>query len=114
MKKIGILGLFLLPCLLFGSSEGSGINSSDVAFMVFCASLVLLMTPALAMFYAGMVRSKNVLSTLMNCFVVIGILSIQWVLLGYSIAFGGDIGGGFLGNFDYLGLSGVGDRKSVV
>ncbi|WP_258443628.1 ammonium transporter [Helicobacter sp. 16-1353] len=81
--------------------------------MLFCASLVLLMTPALAMFYSGMVRSKNVLNTIMNCFIVIAVLSIQWVLLGYTLAFGSDIGGGILGSLEYFALENIGNDGAI-
>jgi len=69
--------------------------------------MVMLMTPGLALFYGGMVRSKNVLSTLLQSFICLGVVSIIWVLYGYSLAFGPDVGG-FIGNLDFAGLAGVG------
>ncbi len=71
----------------------SAINTGDTAWLLVCCSLVLLMTPALALFYGGMVRRKNVLSTLTLSFVFMALIGVQWVLYGYSLAFGKDIGG---------------------
>lgn len=73
------------------------INSS---FIVLCTLLVLLMTPSLAMFYSGMVKSKNTLNTIMNCFIVFGVITLQWIVLGYTLSFGADLGFGFVGNLD--------------
>lgn len=83
------------------------INTGDTAFVLISAALVMLMTPALALFYGGMVRRKNVMSTMMQSFIVIGLISIQWVLCGYSLAFGPDKGG-IIGGLEWLGLRGVG------
>ncbi|MBF0225811.1 MAG: ammonium transporter [Desulfobacterales bacterium] len=82
------------------------INSGDTAFMLIATALVMFMTPGLALFYGGLVRSKNVLSTILHSFISLGIVSIIWVIYGYSMAFGPDIGG-FIGNFDWLFLNGV-------
>ena len=82
-------------------------NSGDTAFMLIATAMVMLMTPGLALFYGGMVRSKNVLSTLLQSFICLGVVSIIWVLYGYSLAFGPDVGG-FVGNLDFAGLAGVG------
>jgi ammonium transporter, Amt family len=82
-------------------------NSGDTAFMLVSAALVMLMTPGLALFYGGMVRSKNVLGTIMQNFILLGVISVLWALYGYSLAFGPDVGH-FIGNLDYLGLHGVG------
>ena len=82
------------------------INSGDTAWVLASSALVLLMTPGLAFFYGGMVRKKNVLSVLMQCFVIICLVSIQWVICGYSLAF--HPGKGFWGGFEWLGLNGVG------
>ncbi len=82
-------------------------NSGDTAFMLVSAALVMLMTPGLALFYGGMVRSKNVLGTIMQNFILLGVISILWAVYGYSLAFGPDVGH-FIGNLDYIGLSGVG------
>ena len=69
----------------------------------------MLMTPGLGLFYGGMVRRKNVLATFQQSFIMLGVLGLQWVLFGYSLAFGPDAGGlGLIGNLDYVGLRGVG------
>ena len=83
-------------------------NSGDTAWMLTSSALVLFMTPGLAFFYGGMVRAKNVLGMLMKNYVAMGIVTITWIFVGYTLAFGPDMGGGFLGGFDYLGLKGVG------
>ncbi|MCB2185716.1 MAG: ammonium transporter [Deltaproteobacteria bacterium] len=86
----------------------SPIDTGDTAWILTSSALVLLMTPGLAFFYGGMVRKKNVLSTLNLSFIMMGLISLQWVLWGYSLAFGDDLGGGLLGNFKYLFFHGVG------
>jgi Amt family ammonium transporter len=83
------------------------IDTGDTAWMLTSAALVLLMTPGLALFYGGMVRTKNVLGTIMHSFIIIAIVSMQWVLFGYSLAFGPDIGG-IIGSLSWFGLNGVG------
>lgn len=82
-------------------------DSGDTAFMLIATAMVMLMTPGLALFYSGLVRSKNVLSTTMQSFVCLGVISVIWVLYGYSLAFGPDIGH-FVGNLDFAGLRNVG------
>jgi len=82
-------------------------NPADTAFVLVSAALVVLMTPGLALFYGGMVRSKNILATLMENFIMLGVVGVVWALWGYSLAFGPDVGS-FIGNLDYLGLMGVG------
>ena len=81
-------------------------NSGDTAWVLISAALVLLMTPGLAFFYGGMVRRKNVLSVLMQCFIIICVLSVWWVLFGYSLSFAPSRG--FWGGLKWLGLNGVG------
>jgi ammonium transporter, Amt family len=83
------------------------ISSGDTAWMLIATAMVMVMTPGLALFYGGMVRSKNVLGTMMQSFMCLGIVSIIWVLYGYSLAFGPDVGG-LIGSLKYLGLAGVG------
>jgi ammonium transporter, Amt family len=83
-------------------------NSADTAWILVATALVLLMTPGLALFYGGMVRGKNVLSTFMHSFFAMGIMTIQWVVVGYSLSFAPDLGGGLLGGFDHVLLEGVG------
>ncbi len=86
----------------------NAINAGDTAWIIVSSALVLLMTPALAFFYGGMVRKKNILSTLNLSFIMIGLISVQWVLYGYTLAFGKDAGGlGIVGGLNYLGFNGV-------
>ena len=82
-------------------------DPGSIAWLLVSSALVLFMTPGLALFYGGMVRSKNVLSMLMNNFFTISIVTVIWVVIGYSLAFGADLGGGFLGGFDFLGFEGL-------
>ncbi len=88
-----------------------GINTGDTAWILVCCSLVLLMTPGLAFFYGGMVRKKNLLSTLTLSYVFMALIGVQWLLYGYSLAFGHDIGG-FIGGLNYLGFNNVGITPS--
>lgn len=86
---------------------GPSFDTGDTAWMLTSTALVLMMTiPGLFLFYGGLVRSKNVLSTIMHSFFCAALISVTWVLYGYSLAFGPDIGG-FIGGFDYVGLNGV-------
>ncbi len=80
------------------------IDTGDTAWVLAASALVLFMTPGLALFYGGMVRAKNVLAMLMQNFFAMGIVTVLWVLFGYSLAFGGAGTGGWLGNFDFVGL----------
>lgn len=128
MKKYGMFGRAGLLCGLFGvaamfAGNGYGqdvveaavsavvppavINTGDTAWMLISTALVFLMIPGLAFFYGGLVRKKNVLSILMQCFVVICLITLQWVLFGYSLAFGPDVKG-WIGNLDWAFLKGVG------
>ena len=84
------------------------VNSGDTAFVLIAAAMVLLMTPGLAFFYGGLVRRKNMLSTLMQCFIIMCIIGLQWEIYGYSLAFGPDAWGGFIGTLDWAGLRTVG------
>lgn len=83
-----------------------GVDAADTAWMMMATALVVLMTPALGVFYAGLVRSKNTLNTFMMCIAALGVATISWAVIGYSLAFGD--GGGFIGNFDHAFLKGVG------
>jgi Amt family ammonium transporter len=85
----------------------NAINTGDTAFVLISAALVMFMTPGLALFYGGMVRSKNVLGTIMHSFFILGLVTVEWVLWGYSNAFGPDLGG-IIGSLKWFGLSGVG------
>ncbi|HOW81099.1 MAG TPA: ammonium transporter [Spirochaetota bacterium] len=82
------------------------IDKSDTAFMIIATALVMIMTPTLAFFYGGLVKKKNVLSILMQTMVILSVISIQWVLFGYSLAFGPDIKG-IIGALNFAGLRGV-------
>ena len=82
-------------------------NAADTAFVLICAALVMFMTPGLGLFYGGMVRSKNVLATIMQSFILVGLISVVWALVGYTLAFGTDQGG-IIGGLDFLFLNGVG------
>ncbi len=81
------------------------IDTGDTAWMLASAALVLLMTPGLGLFYGGMVRTKNVLGTIMHRFIIIGLITVQWTLWGYSLAFGPDVGG-MIGKFPGSGCRG--------
>src|SRR4030042_3935326 len=94
MKKI-LIPLLLLSCFLAGAAFAQTsdpsppkVDSGDTAWIVISSALVMLMTPGLALFYGGMVRRKNVLGTIMQSFIALGVITIQWVLYGYSLAFG--------------------------
>jgi ammonium transporter, Amt family len=82
-------------------------NAGDTAWLLVSAALVMIMTPGLALFYGGMVRRKNILGTIMQSFVIIGLISVEWLLVGYSFAFGPDRGG-IIGDLSWFALSGVG------
>src|SRR5437016_584211 len=87
------------------------ISAGDTAWLLMSAALVMLMTPALGFFYGGLVRRKNVLATIMHSFFILALISVQWVLWGYSLAFGPDHGG-IIGGLDWLGLRGVGQAPN--
>jgi len=80
-------------------------NSGDTAWVLVSAALVLFMTPGLALFYGGMVRAKNVLSVMMHSFVAMGVVTVLWAVLAFSLAFGHDAGGGLIGNLQLAGLA---------
>src|ERR687891_520170 len=85
----------------------SEIDTGDTAWVLISTALVMLMTPGLALFYGGLVRRKNVLSTIMHSFFMLALVSVIWVLWGYTLAFGPDTGIGIIGRLDWLGLEGV-------
>ena len=89
------------------------INAADTSWVLISAALVMLMIPGLALFYGGMVRRKNVLSTIMMSFALLGVIGLLWVLFGYSLSFGPDAGG-IIGNLDWIGLRGVGQEPSGI
>jgi len=82
-------------------------NTGDTAFLLVSSALVMLMTPGLALFYGGMVRGKNVLGTIMQSYIILALITLEWVLWGYSLSFGPDHGG-IIGGLDWFGLKGVG------
>jgi len=86
-------------------------NTGDTVFVLMSAALVMLMTPALALFYGGMVRNKNVLGTIMHSFTLLGIITLEWVLWGYSMSFGPDHGS-VIGGLEWFGLNNVGMEPS--
>jgi Amt family ammonium transporter len=83
-------------------------NSGDTAWVLASTALVFIMTPGVAFFYGGMARRKNILSILMQCFIIMCLISLQWVMYGYSISFGPDTGHGIIGSLDWVGLKGIG------
>lgn len=87
-------------------------NTGDTAWILVCTALVFIMTPGVAFFYGGMARRKNILSILTQCFAIICLVSLQWVLFGYSLSFGADAGHGIIGNLEWIGLRGVGQEPS--
>jgi len=109
LKRILFLLIFLFAGLTgLNASDGTAIDSGATAWMLTSTALVLLMIPGLAMFYGGLVRSKNVLGTIMHSFVAMGIISVLWVIVGYSMCFGKSILGGWIGwNNDYFFLKGI-------
>ena len=84
----------------------TGIDSGDTAWLLISSALVMLMTPGLALFYGGLARSKNAIGTIMHSFIMLGVVSVQFVIVGYSLAFGPDQWG-LIGNFEWIGLSNV-------
>ncbi|MBC7451342.1 MAG: ammonium transporter [Cytophagales bacterium] len=123
LKKFGPLIVLLVVCVLALLYPGlpksiptEGLNSGDTAWLLTSAAFVLLMTPGLAFFYGGMVNPKNVISTMLQSFVAMGIISILWVVVGFSMAFGDDLGGlGFVGNpMTFFMFDGVLDHQPWV
>ncbi len=102
----GCLGALMLPGLAIAQETAPAIDTGDTAWVLISSALVLFMTPGLAFFYGGMVRKKNVLGTLMHSFIAMGILSIAWAVIGFSLAFG--TGNGWIGDLSLVGLAGVG------
>lgn len=119
-KRYGILVLVVLCGVLLAAAgviaqeaapaaaaPTAKIDTGDTAWMLVSTALVMLMTPALALFYGGMVRKKNVLGTIMHSFIAVALISVQWVLFGYSLSFGPDVKG-IIGNLDWAFLNNVG------
>jgi len=122
MKKLFTIIFSYVMVMMFNAStvfaeavavvEPAKIDTGDTAFVLMSAALVLIMTPGLALFYGGMARSKNVLSTIMQSFFIIGLISVQWVLWGYTLAFGPDINH-LIGSFAWFGLNDVGQLPNA-
>ena len=112
--QIGTLAIGLLAFLVdtaAAQSTEQAVSTGDTAWILISAALVMLMTPAVGFFYGGMVRKKNVLGIITQSFVILALVSIQWVIIGYSLSFGPDFDGlfaGIIGNLKWLGLEGVG------
>ena len=105
---VGLVGWLGLAPSLAWAQDAAKISAGDTAWVLMSSALVLMMVvPGLALFYGGLVRRKNVLGTLMQSFILLAMLSLQWVLWGYTVAFGADIAGLF-GSFEFIGLAGVG------
>ncbi|MHB1653001.1 MAG: ammonium transporter [Desulfitobacteriaceae bacterium] len=115
MSKVLSISLAALAMLAFPATvlaaDVPKIDTGDTSFVILSAALVLLMTPGLALFYGGMVRKKNVLSTIMHSLIIMGLISLQWVLFGYSLSFGPDHGS-IIGGLNWLGLNGVGQAPN--
>jgi len=107
MRTVWSLLLLLTLLIGTGAAQSSQINEADNAWVLISAALVLLMIPGVGFFYGGMVRKKNAISTIILSFAIMGIISLQWILWGYTLAFGKDIGG-IIGSLEHLGLNGVG------
>ena len=101
-----LTGLFLTAPVSYAEEAASKIDSGDTAWMLISSALVMLMIPGLALFYGGLSRRKNVLNSIMMSFVALGVITIQWILFGYSLAFGDDVGG-VIGDLKFFALAGV-------
>lgn len=105
--KKGIVFIWMLLLLVGISYADEGLDTGDIAWVATASALVMLMTPALGFFYAGLVRKKNLVSTLVQCLVIFAVVSIVWALWGYTLAFGPSVGG-IIGNLSHFGLNAVG------
>jgi ammonium transporter, Amt family len=109
-RAAGLVAAAALPGLAtpaLAATPAALVDTGDTAWLLASSALVLLMTPALAIFYGGMVRTKNVLGTIMQSFFIIGLVSVQWALIGYSLSFASDVGH-LVGGLEWIGLNGVG------
>src|SRR4030067_1776356 len=100
-----VMMILTLPYISY-AQESTAINSGDTECILISTALVTLMTPGLALFYGGMVRRKNVLGTIMHSFIMLCMVSVIWVLWGYTFSFGPDRGG-IIGGLEWIGLNGV-------
>jgi Amt family ammonium transporter len=104
---IGAICVLLFTASPVAAADGAELNSGDTAWLLAATALVMIMLPGLALFYGGLVRRKNVLSTIMHSFFVLALVSVVWVLWGYSLAFAPDAFGGLIGGLDFVGFSNV-------
>jgi ammonium transporter, Amt family len=108
-RSLLLLLLLWIPAGAAQDSTSSTFSAGDTAWLLTASALVMLMVPGLALFYGGMVRHKNILSTLLQCFFVLALVSIQFAVVGYSLAFGPDVNGwGLVGGLDFAFLDGIG------
>lgn len=108
----GLFSLIPLYNAFAQAAEAPKLDSGDTSFVLISAALVMIMTPGLGLFYGGMVRTKNVLNTIMESFIILCLISVQWVLWGYTLAFGPDKGG-WIGGLEWFGLTGVGQTANA-
>ncbi len=108
MQTVTTLTPHLAPLGARAAAATTHIDSGDTAWLLVATALVLLMTPGLAIFYGGMVRTKSVLNTLLMSFVAIALVAVAWLVAGYSLAFGDDVFAGLIGGVDHLGMAGIG------
>ena len=106
VSGLALMAMLIAPGVVRGEDATSApstasISGADTAFMMVSAALVMLMTPGLGLFYGGMVRRKNVLATFQQSFILLGLISLQWILFGYSLAFGRDTFHGLIGGLDW-------------
>jgi len=110
-RNLLLLVLLIITSTASYASDGIPVDSGATAWMLTSTALVLLMIPGLAMFYGGLVRTKNVLGTIMHCYVAMGIISVLWVIVGYSMCFGKNVLGGIFGwDSNYFFLYGIDDN----
>ena len=109
---IATLFFLISPGMALAATAAPKIDSGDTAWILISTALVMLMTPAVGFFYAGMVRKKNALSTLTMSFVLLALVSIQWVIIGYTLSFGPDMGG-IIGSLKWAGLTAVGQTPNA-
>ena len=110
---LALMAMLIAPGVVRGEDataapSTASLSGADTAFMMVSAALVMLMTPSLGLFYGGMVRRKNVLATFQQSFILLGLISLQWMLFGYSLAFGRDTFHGLIGGLDWAWTKGVG------
>ncbi len=107
-----ILPAAILFSIFADAAYAAEIDKADTAWVLVSAALVMIMIPGVGLFYGGMVRKKNALSTIILSFAILALISVQWVLFGYSLAFGHDVAG-VIGNLDWVGLNGVGQTPNA-